>query len=145
MLAFSQAEFPTGCILKREDAIPGTISAQKRSKEGVEVKTLLVIIIGFLPSLFSLWFMRKTQARTRLPFRRTVTTSPARRIGQNTISHPSDRYYLEGVGYLIGDISCQLNARSGYLRCAVNPSGPCEGCRSYQPRETASSENTPSD
>lgn len=144
MLAFFHAEFPTGCtLLKCEDAIPGTISAQ--TKEGVEVKTLLVIIIGFLPSLFSLWLMRKTQARTRSQFRRAAMSSPARRIRQNTISEPGDRYYLEGVGYLIGDISCQFNARSGYLRCAVNPSGPCEGCRYYQPRETVCSENSSSD
>jgi len=34
-------------------------------------------------------------------------------------------HYLEGVGYLIG-ISCQFNARSSYLRCAVNPQGPCQ-------------------
>jgi len=41
--------------------------------------------------------------------------------------HPtSGAVLLEGVGYLIGDISCQFNARSGYLRCAVNPQGPCQ-------------------
>lgn len=48
-----------------------------------------------------------------------------------------DRYYLEGVGYLIGDISCRFNARSGYLRCAVNPQGPCQGCRHYQDNQEA--------
>lgn len=47
-----------------------------------------------------------------------------------------ERYYLEGVGYLIGDISCQFNARSSYLRCAVNPQGPCEGCRDYKQVES---------
>ena len=46
----------------------------------------------------------------------------------------TERYYLEGVGYLVGDISCQYNARSGYIRCAVNPSGPCDGCRFYEQR-----------
>lgn len=45
-----------------------------------------------------------------------------------------DRYYLEGVGYLVGDISCRFNARSCYLRCAVNPQGPCQDCRHYEPR-----------
>lgn len=40
---------------------------------------------------------------------------------QNLRPIESDRYYLEGVGYLIGDISCKFNARSGYMRCAVNP------------------------
>ncbi|GAB1545459.1 hypothetical protein NUACC21_81350 [Scytonema sp. NUACC21] len=100
------------------------------------MKTLLVIVVGFLPSLFSLWLMRKSQARTRLQFRRAAVASSRTGIRQNTISESSDRYYLEGVGYLIGDISCQFNARSGYIRCAVNPDGPCEGCRHYQSRET---------
>jgi len=43
-------------------------------------------------------------------------------------------HYVEGVGYIIGDATCQLNARSSYLRCAVNPSGPCNSCSNYQPR-----------
>ena len=29
----------------------------------------------------------------------------------------------------IGDADCQYTARSQYLRCAVNPEGPCEGCK----------------
>ena len=45
---------------------------------------------------------------------------------------PADAVYVEGVGYVIGDLSCQYNARSSYIRCAVNPGGPCEGCRFYQ-------------
>ncbi|MBW4626156.1 MAG: hypothetical protein KME49_11795 [Brasilonema octagenarum HA4186-MV1] len=117
---------------------------------------LLVIAIGFLPSLLSLWLMRKSQARTRSRFRRAASTIyPVGRVQQNRISDDNycterstlrgDRYYLEGVGYLVGDISCRFNARSGYLRCAVNPSGPCEGCRLYQAKETVSVEKSSSD
>lgn len=40
--------------------------------------------------------------------------------------------YWEGK-WVIGDITCQYNARSELLRCAVNPEGPCEGCPEYQP------------
>jgi len=40
--------------------------------------------------------------------------------------------YLEGK-WVIGDITCQYNARSELLRCAVNPEGPCEGCPHYEP------------
>jgi len=96
------------------------------------LKTLLILAIGLLPSLFSLWLMRKTQARTRSQFRRAATTIPRAQVQQNIRPDPSDRYYLEGVGYLVGDVSCRFNARSGYLRCAVNPNGPCEGCRYYE-------------
>lgn len=31
----------------------------------------------------------------------------------------------------IGDSSCRYSARSYYIRCGVNPNGPCEGCRDY--------------
>ncbi|MBR8836249.1 MAG: hypothetical protein DSM106950_20075 [Stigonema ocellatum SAG 48.90 = DSM 106950] len=104
-------------------------------------KTLLVLAIGLLPSLFSLWLMRKTQARTRSQFRRVAMIMPTEQVRQNTGPHPGDRYYLEGVGYLIGDVSCRFNARCGYLRCAVNPTGPCEGCRYYESREATCGEN----
>ena len=33
----------------------------------------------------------------------------------------------------IGDPSCRYNALSPQLRCAVNPHGPCEGCKEYEP------------
>ncbi|WP_445241862.1 DUF6464 family protein [Microcoleus vaginatus] len=31
-------------------------------------------------------------------------------------------------------MTCEYNARSNYIRCAVNPSGPCQDCRYYQAR-----------
>ncbi|WP_414619664.1 DUF6464 family protein [Calothrix sp. CCY 0018] len=116
------------------------------------LKTLLVITIGFLPSLFSLWLMRRNKARTRTLLRRAAVTSyPRQARSQNhnhRIDNPAllgcgegenraqdDRYYLEGVGYLVGDITCEYNARSGYIRCAVNPNGPCDGCRFYEERK----------
>ena len=125
------------------------------------LKTLLVIAIGFLPSLFSLWLMRRKQAVTRALLRRAAVTSYPRqprshnyyrridnlsqlgsREGENCTDGENraggDRYYLEGVGYLVGDITCEYNARSGYIRCAVNPSGPCDGCRFYEERKEIS-------
>lgn len=115
------------------------------------LKTLLVIAIGFLPSLFSLWLMRKNRARTRTLLRRAAVTRFPRQVRSRNHTYAldnhvqlrctegGDRYYLEGVGYLIGDISCEYNARSGYLRCAVNPSGPCNGCRFYEERKEMTS------
>ena len=41
---------------------------------------------------------------------------------------------LERYGDYIGDISCRNNAKSPYLRCAINPSGPCEDCPNYEER-----------
>ncbi|HLO88045.1 MAG TPA: DUF6464 family protein [Nostocaceae cyanobacterium] len=118
------------------------------------LQTLLVIIVGLLPSLLSLWVIRKTQLRANNRIQQTALSISRRQLRQYTRPlendgdrsdsrrETPDRYYLEGVGYLIGDISCKFNARSGYMRCAVNPSGPCQDCRHYEPRELASSEKT---
>lgn len=99
------------------------------------LRTLLLITIGFLPSLFSLWVIHKTQVRIRSRLRQAASQAYRARIQQSLRPVEGDRYYLEGVGFLIGDISCKFNARSGYIRCAVNPDGPCQGCRYYEPKE----------
>jgi hypothetical protein len=118
-------------------------SAYKRGTEKVlSIKTLLVIIVGFLPSLFSLWLIRKTHLRMRTQLRQASMNFSGTRGRQNIIRPmEGDRYYIEGVGYLIGDISCKFNARSGYIRCAVNPCGPCQGCRYYEAKEFSGQEN----
>jgi len=33
---------------------------------------------------------------------------------------------------VIGNANCRFNARSEIMRCAVNPEGPCEGCRYFE-------------
>ncbi|MFM2064600.1 MAG: hypothetical protein RLZZ507_4271 [Cyanobacteriota bacterium] len=102
------------------------------------LKTIVLIIIGFLPSLWSLWVIRKTQQRTHARSRQVAYNYS--QIQPQIRPIESERYYLEGVGYLVGDISCKFNARSSYVRCAVNPSGPCQDCRHYEQRDLASSE-----
>jgi len=132
--------YPNICTsVKLECNIRDNQSAHRRGKKKV-LKTLLVIAVGFLPSLISLWAIRKTHARSRLRMRQAAMNFPTVQRRQNVISVEGDRYYLEGVGYLIGDISCKFNARSGYMRCAVNPEGPCNGCRHYEPKGLAGSE-----
>ncbi|WP_346293924.1 DUF6464 family protein [Sphaerothrix gracilis] len=37
-----------------------------------------------------------------------------------------------GDRWVIGDVSCCYNAGSELLRCAVNPTGPCQGCSDYE-------------
>ncbi|MGQ9837063.1 MAG: DUF6464 family protein [Cyanobacteriota bacterium] len=36
-------------------------------------------------------------------------------------------------GLPLGDPSCAFSAQSVWLRCAVNPQGPCQGCIHYLP------------
>jgi hypothetical protein len=60
------------------------------------------------------------------------------RLSPSPLSHSYSSYrrreipYVRGVGWVIGDPSCRYNARSGELRCAVNPIGPCVDCSSYE-------------
>lgn len=103
------------------------------------LETLLVIVFGLIPPLLSLWITRRTQARTRAKLREAARLLAVRQQQRSPQPPPPERYYLEGVGYLIGDISCRFNAQSGYLRCAVNPQGPCQDCRCYEPRELVGS------
>ena len=44
-----------------------------------------------------------------------------------------ERTYWEGR-WVLGDATCVYSAHSELLRCAVNPAGPCGGCRHYVPR-----------
>jgi len=40
-----------------------------------------------------------------------------------------------GDRWVMGDITCQYNAQSEIVRCAVNPAGPCDGCSHYWVRQ----------
>lgn len=93
---------------------------------------ILIFLIGLTPWLLSLWVMRNSTAQTRARIaaaRRTVANRP-----WPTQLETGDRTYVEGLGYPIGDITCEYNARSNYLRCAINPDGPCKDCMHYKPR-----------
>ncbi|MBD3883242.1 hypothetical protein IFO70_15860 [Phormidium tenue FACHB-886] len=45
---------------------------------------------------------------------------------------PTELNLVDGQ-WIIGNVTCRFNARSVLVRCAVNPSGPCDGCRHYAP------------
>lgn len=45
---------------------------------------------------------------------------------------PTEQSLIDGH-WVIGDASCRFNARSPLLRCGVEPQGPCQGCRFYEP------------
>lgn len=50
---------------------------------------------------------------------------------------PAEKSLIHGR-WVLGDSSCRFNAHSELVRCAVNPSGPCEACRFYESDSTAS-------
>lgn len=53
---------------------------------------------------------------------------------------PAERTLINGR-WVIGDASCRFSAQSELIRCAVNPAGPCEGCRSYEKTLRADAES----
>ncbi len=91
---------------------------------------LLIFLIGITPWLVSLWILPKLEARTTERLSSVRLAVNYREI--TTIFSQPEQQYIEGVGYIIGDITCKFNARSSQVRCAVNPFGPCKDCRDYQ-------------
>lgn len=77
--------------------------------------------------------VRRADARAQERLRLAMESVATRRLV--SLRLPSDHRYVEGIGFMIGDLTCQFNARSSLLRCAVNPSGPCETCLHYQERQ----------
>ena len=91
------------------------------------------LVLLFLPLIYLLWLRKaKQRLESRLRIASSVTAlrqrsnrrQPHRRQPRPEISHT-----------FIGDDSCHFNARSAYIRCAVNPEGPCDTCSHYQSRE----------
>ena len=49
--------------------------------------------------------------------------------------NPAEQSLIDGH-WVVGDASCRFNAKSEILRCAVNPDGPCQGCRFYERKQS---------
>lgn len=98
------------------------------------LRIIAVVLVALIPSLVGLWFIQQSKQRfqSRLRQIRFSTVHPSI-VGNHLTS-----IHLEGRPYFIGDISCRFNARSPYLRCATNPTGPCEGCSCYESRTSQS-------
>jgi hypothetical protein len=102
------------------------------------LETLMVLVLGLIPPLVSVLVIQKAeaQARERLQIAMNTNNFAIAHARQGTRLSP-DHHYVEGLGYIVGDLTCQFNARSSYMRCAVNPYGPCQECPHYEPIEFA--------
>jgi len=105
----------------------------------VNLDLILVFFVGMIPPTLSLWMMRKVELqcqqrheRILRAYRNRPLQSPRERLLNY---RPSAFTPGMGIDMIIGDITCQYNARSPYLRCAINPNGPCEECSHYQPTQ----------
>ncbi len=91
-----------------------------------------IVLLGLSPSLLSIWVMRQADARAQERLRLAMESIANRELPP--LNLPPDHQYIEGIGYMIGDLTCEFNARSRHIRCAINPSGPCDGCLHYRSR-----------
>jgi len=102
------------------------------------VISFLILCFGLTPSLVTLWCLRRSHPAAQARFRHAVETGTLgrrdSRAGGRAQPDPN-HHYVEGLGWVVGDILCEYNARSPYLRCAPNPSGPCAGCLQYRERD----------
>ncbi|MFM7887076.1 MAG: DUF6464 family protein [Pseudanabaena sp.] len=94
---------------------------------------VIILLLGIAPPILSLWMLHRAQFSYTQTNRHINTPSipPAPIL---KALPPADMICIEGYGYVIGKVSCKYNARSPYIRCAVNPSGPCQDCRYYESR-----------
>jgi hypothetical protein len=92
---------------------------------------LLIFGLSLVPALISAWISLRSRDRGQADFGRAMEVAAQRGL-KSVIQRDRDLNYVEGVGYVIGDFTCQMNARSPYLRCAVNPCGPCTNCQFYE-------------
>lgn len=97
------------------------------------IVTLFILVIGLTPPLFSVWILRRADARAQERLRLAIDSVSTRGLPRMGLS--PEHHYVEGIGYMIGDLTCRFNARSSYIRCAINPMGPCQGCSQYQERD----------
>lgn len=100
------------------------------------LKILIICIVGFIPPLLSVWSRRRAEARIRSRLRTAMEAAVEQEW--RSLERRFDEQTSAKNRSLMGDPSCQFNARSLYIRCAVNPLGPCENCPHYQTQsETA--------
>jgi hypothetical protein len=94
------------------------------------IKVLIVLTFSLFPFAISWVLLSKIKQRWQARFRRVcLMTSYPQMVEQQFEIGEQPR---ETEQYYLGDLSCRFNANSPYMRCAVNPDGPCEGCRYYE-------------
>jgi hypothetical protein len=90
---------------------------------------LLIVSLGLVPVCISWSFSQRWQRQWQAQVRQRWVQVEHQGQGQ---PDTNDLRYVEGVGYVLGDLSCRFNAISPQLRCAINPLGPCEDCSAYE-------------
>jgi hypothetical protein len=98
------------------------------------ITVLLIVLLGLAPPLCSWLALRHRESQWTASLEAARNWQPVSAIAVPATPSASDPEagYRPGVGYFIGDLSCEFNARSPHLRCAVQPLGPCATCLAYR-------------
>jgi hypothetical protein len=93
------------------------------------IEIITIFILAIAPALLGLEILRRSKRRFQARIRQIRAESvPNRAVTGDFFEVPEER------SFFIGETSCRYNARSPHLRCAIDPSGPCEGCLHYESR-----------
>ena len=107
------------------------------------IKLALILILSILPSLVYLLIFQKAKKRWQTRLRRAQILT-AYHNHQDRLYRDSYTYHQSYLSrerrrsvtkYFIGDTTCINNAHSPYIRCAINPEGPCDECIHYEKKE----------
>jgi hypothetical protein len=97
------------------------------------IKLVLILFLSILPSLIYLLIFHQVKQRWRSRLRRAqIITNYHQRAQLHNYFGDRRRATTK---YFLGDQNCQNNAHSPYIRCAINPSGPCDQCSHYEPKK----------
>ncbi|PZO20326.1 MAG: hypothetical protein DCF25_06760 [Leptolyngbya foveolarum] len=95
----------------------------------------LILAVGLAPAVFSVLVGFYARRRVQQSIHISTDRVTSDRFNRFRTRYSPEAHFVEGMGFVVGDITCQLNALSPYVRCAANPFGPCEGCREYESKE----------
>lgn len=95
----------------------------------------LVLAVGLSPVIFSVLVGIYARRRVEQSIHIATDYTVSDRFQRFRTQYNPEARFVDGMGFVVGDITCKLNAHSPYIRCAANPFGPCEGCREYESKE----------
>ena len=103
------------------------------------IKLALILLLSILPSLAYLLIFRRAKEHWQTRLRRAQAYTRYRpeefhdNLYSGDLNSTGDRR-RPATKYFIGDTNCLNNAQSPYIRCAVNPEGPCDECSHFEKR-----------
>lgn len=95
----------------------------------------LILAVGLAPAAFSVLVAFYARRRVHQSICISTDQVMSERFSRFRTRYNPEAHFVEDMGFVVGDITCKLNALSPYIRCAANPFGPCEGCQDYESKE----------